>query len=178
MKLPSKYICIDIETTDAEASKGDVIQIGAVVLNEDLSMGSEFMTFLKPTSDYRNLKAMDVNGISEEHLALSPDPNEALERFEEFCLKYDKRPLLAAWGTYFDVTFLRQYYKKIGRKWIFSYRCLDLKSIAIWEVSKRDKETAAGGVHTFLEILGLKFEGKPHDAIDDIKNTLKIIQNL
>lgn len=180
MNLPNKYICIDIETTDSEADVGDVVQIGAIVLNEDLSMGGKYMSYIRPTSSHRSKRAMEVNHIEEEVLALADDAYEVLERFEKWAFEASgsDRPLLAAWGTYFDVTFLRQFYKKIGRKWPFSYRCLDLKSIAIWEVSKKGGDTAAGGVDTFLKMLGLTFEGKEHDALDDIRNTIKIIQNL
>lgn len=180
MNLPNKYICIDIETTDSEADLGDVVQIGAMVLNEDLSVGADFSTFIKPLSAHRSKRAMEVNGIPDHILDMSPEPNEALDAFERWAFEASgsDRPLLAAWGTYFDVTFLRQFYKKIGRKWPFSYRCLDLKSIAIWEVSKKGGDTAAGGVDTFLNILGLKFDGREHDALDDIRNTLRIIQNL
>lgn len=180
MKLPNKYVCIDIETTDSEADLGDVVQIGAMVLNEDLSAVGDFSTFLKPLSAHRSKRAMEVNGISSDILDAAPEANEALDAFERWAFEAtgSDRPLLAAWGTYFDVTFLRAFYKKIGRKWPFSYRCLDLKSIAIWEVSKKDGDTAAGGVETFLNLLGLEFNGTQHDALDDIKNTLRIIQNL
>lgn len=178
MKLPTKYIAIDIETTDADYRKGDIIQIGAVVVNEDLSIdipNGTFNIYIAPTSDFRNPEAMAVNKISEETLSKALMCQGALERFESWSQQFSDRPLLAAWGTYFDVTFLREYYRKIGRKYPFSYRCLDLKSIAIWEAAKRG-QSAEGGVHTFLEMNGLTFEGNPHDGLDDIINTMRIIQ--
>lgn len=179
MKLPTKYVCIDIETTGTEGEEADVIQIGAVILNEDLSSTTEFNLLLKPTSDYRSAKAMEVNGISEERLADALKAEDALQMFEDWAFFHvGDRPLLAAWGTYFDITFMRAFYKRLGRKWPFSYRCLDLKSIAIWEVSKKGGDTATGGVDTFLKFLGLSFEGTEHDGLDDIKNTVKIIQHL
>jgi DNA polymerase III epsilon subunit-like protein len=176
MNLPTKYIAIDIETTDADHRLGDVIQIGAVVVNEDLSMGSTFSTYLKPESSFRNPEAMAVNKITEETLESAPTSDRALANFETFCkFQAGDRPMLAAWGTYFDVTFLREFYHHIGRKWPFSYRCLDLKTIAIWEASKRG-ESAEGGVSKHLELLGLEFEGEQHDALADIKNTMRIVQ--
>ncbi len=175
MKLPNKYIAIDIETTDADYRKGDIIQIGAVVVNEDLSIGERFSTYIKPTSDFRNPEAMNVNKISEEILANAMDAEEALSCFESFALDVEKRPLLAAWGAYFDVVFLKEFYRKIGRKYPFSYRCLDLKTIAIWEAAKME-DSVSGGVSAFLEKNGLIFEGTTHDGLDDIVNTMKIIQ--
>ena len=175
MKLPNKYIAIDIETTDADYHKGDIIQIGAVVVNEDLSVGERFSILIQPTSEYRNPEAMEVNKITETELKSVLLPNQALDLFETFALKIDKRPLLAAWGTYFDVVFLKEYYRKLNRKFPFSYRCLDLKSIAIWEAAKIGTSDS-GGVSGFLERTGQVFEGKPHDGLDDIVNTMKIIQ--
>ncbi len=179
MKLPNKYVCIDIETTGTEADYADVIQIGAAILNEDLSSDDRWVDFIKPMSDYRNPEAMRVNEISEETLAAGRDPQQSLADFEEWAMRKTgmDRPLLAAWGTYFDITFMRAYYKKIGRKWPFSYRCLDLKSIAIWEAAKKD-QSAAGGVDTFLKLNNLEFKGKAHDALSDIINTIRIIQSL
>ncbi len=176
MKLPNKYIAIDIETTDSDHKKGDVIQIGAVVLNEDLSIGETFSTYIRPIKGYRNPDAMNVNKISEEILANAPTYNEALEKFENFALSISNKPLLAAWGTYFDVTFMREWYKWLERKWPFSYRCLDLKSIAVWEAAKLG-ESDSGGVSGFIERTGQTFEGNPHDGLDDILNTVKIIQH-
>lgn len=178
MKLPNKYIAIDIETTDADAGVGDVIQIGAVVLNQDLSMGNKFSTYINPTSTYRNERAMEVNKISEKTLEKAPSPEMALNEFEKwvFLEGGERPPLLAAWGTYFDVTFLRAFYKRLDRAWPFSYRCLDLKSIAIWEEAKKG-HSASGGLNKFLEFVGLEFKGQAHDALDDIINTVRIIQS-
>ncbi len=176
MKLPNKYIAIDIETTDSDYAKGDVIQIGGVVVNEDLCLGKAFSMYLKPLTSYRNPEAMEKNQITEEMLDAALEAETTLEAFEKFCWEVDKRPMLAAWGTYFDVGFLRGYYRKMGRKWPFSYRCLDLKSIAIWEAAKLG-DSDSGGVTGFLERNGMKFEGREHDGLDDILNTMRIIQH-
>lgn len=176
MKLPNKYIAIDIETTDADYRRGEIIQIGAVIINEDLSLGEKFSTYLHPSSGFRNPEAMAINKISEETLKQAPEADEALSCFESFALDVDRRPLLAAWGTYFDVVFLKEFYRQVGRKYPFSYRCLDLKSIAIWEAAKKG-DSYSGGVSGFLERNGLTFEGNPHDGLDDIINTMKIIQH-
>lgn len=177
MKLPHKLIAIDLETTDADHHKGEIIQIGAVIVNEDFSMGETFNSYLKPYTDYRNPEAMAVNGISEETLDNAAFGDAVLHGFEEFAAQVGYRPILAAWGAYFDVPFLEAYYEKIGRKYPFSFKSVDLKSIAIWEQSKRDKD-ATGGLGAFVERLGLEFEGTAHDALDDIVMSVKVIQKL
>lgn len=183
MKLPFKLVAIDLETTDSDPKKGDIIQIGAVIVNEDLSLGETFNSYLKPYSDYRNPQAMAVNGISEETLDNAPFGDGVLQGFEEFAEQAGRRPILAAWGAYFDVPFLEAYYEKIGRTYPFSFKSFDLKSVAIWEASKGDvaQETTYrrdGGLGAYVEGLGLEFEGKAHDALDDILMAVKVIQKL
>ncbi len=180
MILPNKYVCIDIETTDLDPEKGDVIQLGAVILMEDVSSDYSFLETMAPTSPHRDPKAMEINKIFEEMLSVySKDPGVVLDHFERWARSRTgmQTPMLAAWGTTFDVSFLKAYYKKIGREWIFSYKTLDLKTIVVWELAKRNK-TISGGVEDILKDMGLEFIGVPHNALDDITNTLRIIQKL
>ncbi len=181
MKLPEKLIALDIESTDSDYQKGSIIQIGAVIVNEDLSLGAEFNTLIKPLDNYHNPDARKVHQITDEMLENAPTIQDALDAFEKFAHTASPRPLLASWGNYFDITFIRETYRKIGRKYQFSYRSLDLKSIAIWEMAKHTPihgEGLSGGVNAFLNALGMQFEGTPHNALHDIKNTMRIIQAL
>ena len=179
MKLPFKIVAFDLETTDSDFNAGEIIQIGAVVLNEDLQIQQTFSNYLKPFTKYRNPEAMAVNKITEETLSVAPSKAGVLSEFEQFALHGTgkEHPILASWGTYFDVTFLRGEYQKLQRPYPFSYRCIDLKSIAIWELAKRG-QSLSGGVSRFLEALGLTFEGNQHDGLDDIKNVVRILQKL
>lgn len=175
MKLPYEIVCIDIETTDTDKNRGSMIQLGAIIVDKEFKIikRNEFALYIKALDSYRNPKAMAVNRITEEQLnSHGVVLQDALELFENFC---GKTKILACWGAYFDVPFLRKQYEKIGREWPFGYKCIDLKSIAIWELAKQDKPTS-GGVGRFLNTLNQDFEGNPHNAIDDIKNSVKILQ--
>ena len=178
MKLPYEIICIDLETTDTDKNRGSMIQLGAVIVDKEFKIlkRNEFCLYIKALDSFRNPKAMAVNRITEEQLdSHGVILQDALELFENFC---ENRKILAGWGgSYFDVPFLRKQYEKIGRKWPFGYKSIDLKSIAIWEIAKQDKPIS-GGVGRFLTTLGQDFEGNPHNAIDDIKNSIKILQVL
>lgn len=180
MKFENKYIAIDVETTDVNSSIGEIIQIGAVVINEDCSMGETFQTLVKPMTAHRNPEAMAVNCISAKQLLKAPNATDALAAFEAFAFQVGKRPILAAWASYFDVPFLESLYARAGRKFPFSYKNIDLKAIAVWEAAKHDMRTGdlkvGGGVSGFLQLLGLEFEGTPHDGLDDITNSVRILQ--
>ena len=169
-------ICIDIETTDLDPTSGDVIQIGAVRIDKTfvIKQKDDFVvSYIKPLTTHRNPDAMKCNNISEESLAEGCELTEALEIFENFCGTCKR---LAAWGAYFDIPFLKEQYKKINRPWPFSYITIDLKTIATWELAKRNIFT--NSLLNTLEKLNLTFEGTQHDALADITNTVNIITTL
>ena len=177
MKLPHKLIAIDLETTDSSPEKGDIIQIGAVIVNEDLSIGETFNSYIKPLSDYRNPRAMEVNKISEETLASAPEAIDVMRAFHEFAVK-ERRPILAAWGAYFDIPFLKVYHDKIGIGYPFSHKSFDIKSVAIWEMAKRDVGSESAGLNKYVEYLGLEFKGDAHDALNDILMAVEVLRTI
>jgi len=176
MYLPHNLICVDLETTDSNANVGSIIQLSGIIVDRTFEpvYAREFNEYVCPLDSYRNPKAMEVNKISEEILNTASPLSVVLEMFESFC---DQDNVLASWGNYFDISFLRQQYKKIHRNWPFSNRSFDLKSVAIWEMAKRNIPMSSG-VNKFLITLGQKFEGQQHDALDDIKNTVRILKHL
>ncbi len=176
MKFPTNLICLDIETTDSDNKLGSIIQLSAIAVDKDFELirAREFDVYVKPLDLYRNPKAMEVNQISEEILKNATPLVDALEMFESFC---DNDNVLASWGAYFDIPFLKTQYEKIHRKYPFHYRTFDLKSVAIWELAKRDTPMTSG-VSKFLKALDKKFEGTQHNALDDITNSIRILQIL
>jgi len=179
MKFSFNTICLDIETTDVSNEIGSIIQLGAIYLNDEFEEIDSFSTYIKPLDSHRNQKAMSVNEISEDILAHSPSLTEALELFENFVFQKLKnnKIRLAAWGAYFDIPFLRMQYKKIHREWPFGHKSIDLKSIAIWELSKRNIPLF-GGVEKALKYLNLEFEGRQHDALADINNSVRVLKKI
>lgn len=76
-KAPAKrYVCIDLEMTEISASQrncvpganGEVIQFGAVMLDENYNMLSEFSSYVKPvyssvTPVINQLKALQIRTL-------------------------------------------------------------------------------------------------------------------
>jgi len=175
MRLPHNIICLDLETTDSDSKSGSIIQLSAIVVDQEFEPihARIFDMYIQPLDNYRNPKAMAVNKISEETLRTATSLQEALIMFESFC---DKDDILTSWGAYFDIPFLRAQYEKIYRKYPFSYRYFDLKSVAIWELAKRNIPTTSG-VSKFLKALGKDFKGTQHNALDDIRNAVEILRH-
>lgn len=88
-KTPAKrYICIDLEMTEFTASQrtcvpganGEVIQFGAVMLDENYNLLSEFSSYVKPVYS-------SVNNIINQLTSIS---NQNLEKADDFLTVFDK----------------------------------------------------------------------------------------
>lgn len=177
MKLPFNVVAIDLECTDSNPKLGSIIQLSAITLNRNFKIEKEtFDVYIQPLDSHRDVQAMAVNKITEEQMSTACSLLQALKLFECYC-NLSEKFILAAWGAYFDIPFLRKQYEKIKRKWPFSYKSIDLKSIAIWEMAKRDKPLS-GGLKRFLKSLNIEFKGIPHNALDDITNTVNLLKKL
>lgn len=182
MKLPFETVCIDIETTDLNSTTGSIIQIGAIMLDKRFNEIDSFNSYVKPLDSHRNSDAMRVNNISEETLSTAPTLQEVLILFESFAqtnVEEKNKAVLASWPSHFDIPFLKKQYGKIKRQWPFDYRSLDLKSIATWEMSKKDIDLQTSShLSDYVEKLNLKIKGTTHDALSDIRASVDILQEL
>jgi DNA polymerase III alpha subunit (gram-positive type) len=177
MNFKDKIICIDIETTDINPDIGSIIQISALKLDNNFEYDEYdvFNEYIKPLDNHRSKEAMKVNNISEEILSEANNLNDVLLFFENYC---DDYKILSAWGNYFDIPFLRKQYEKINSKWPFNHKTYELKTIALWEMAKKDISLKHGSLIEIINETGMVFEGNQHDALDDIKNTVNLIKKL
>jgi len=178
MRLPHKLVAIDIETTGLFPELGaEMIELGAVIVNEDLSMGATYKSFIKPSTEYRDAKAMSINLISEETLATAPALTDVMAELWQFATANtgSTQPVLAAWGPTFDVVFIQSVCRNAGIELKYNFRHIDIKSIAWWELARRG--TSSNGVTGYLKKMGLDFEGPKHEALSDIVNTCRLLQS-
>ena len=91
-------VVLDLEWNQAMSSKsevfnhlpihlrGEIIEIGAVKLNDDLSLGEEFTVDVKPVYFRRmHYKVKKITGFDKERLALGLSFPEAMEKLREWC---------------------------------------------------------------------------------------------
>ena len=92
------YIVVDLEWNQAMSSKssvfnylpihlrGEIIEIGAVKLNADMSLGEEFTVDVKPVYFKRmHYKVKKITGFDKERLAHGIPFPDAMERFRDWC---------------------------------------------------------------------------------------------
>ncbi len=192
MKLGSRrkfdlpLVVVDTETTGLDAREYDPIQIGVVMLDENLDEIDSFESLLRPHSSARSPRAMEVNKISEAELKNAPSFKEAIWKLDGklralgFPLhgKYMDRTMFAAWNGSFDEQFVKEGCRKAEISYPFGFP-VDVKTLAVFNFAKRGftfNPGHGGGVERALQLLGLEFEGSAHNALADARNTARILK--
>ncbi len=108
--IPSKYTVIDIETTGLDPRYDEIIEIGALKINEGIII-EKFESLVKPRGhyydEYGNECYIDefiteLTGITNEMLETAPDIENVLPKFIDFI----KDDILAGHNVNFDINFL------------------------------------------------------------------------
>ena len=168
-------IVVDLEATCWDTSRPrnhmEVIEIGAVRLDEALTVVDEFDAFVRPVVEPKlsqfctaltTIKQADVDGAD-----MFPA---VFARFIEWIGDGPYR--LCSWG-FFDVGQFRLDCTRFGLVFpgLFESEHLNIKQVfADWKGVRRCGMTAA------LDLLGLPLAGTLHRGIDDARNIAKIVQ--
>ena len=178
------YVVLDLEWNQAMSSKsevfnhlpihlrGEIIEIGAVRLNDDLSLGEEFTVDVKPVYFRRmHYKVKKITGFDKDRLAHGVGFPEAMERLRSWC------------GD--DVTFLTWGWDDQG---IFEQNIiihdLDWDWIAGWVNLQMIYNLQTGGdknqksLAAAMEHFGIEQTRTAHDALGDAYNTALVTTHL
>ena len=85
----SKYVILDLEMCNVPktvsykvfACRKEIIQIGAVIVDENSEIADQFMTFVKPQFGVIDDCIEELTGISKKHISTAPDIQSALISF-------------------------------------------------------------------------------------------------
>jgi ERI1 exoribonuclease 2 len=180
-----KHVVVDLEMNKVNRKlektgccKMETIEIGAIMLDEDLKEISSFMTFVKPEfNDSINGKIRALTGITYEMVANAPEFNEALRSFANWCLEEGEDVEIHAWSE----TDYRQVKKEMTLK---EYQIAEEEQeLLMKEWSDFQKEFDSGlcferllSLRTALDMAGIEPVGKEHDALDDARNTAELLR--
>lgn len=172
------YIVFDLEATCWEQEMPtyvqEVIEIGAVKLDEYAQQQDTFCRFVKPVfHPYLSNFCKQLTTIRQEDVDRAKDFERVIEEFKEWIGLYDDEEyLLCSWG-YFDRNLLEKNCQvhKLEKDWLEHH--ISLKH----QYQKIRKITHPIGLKTALQAEGYEFEGTPHRGIDDAQNLAKIFKN-
>ena len=183
-KAPAKhYVCIDLEMTEFTASQrscvpgvnGEVIQFGAVLLDENYNLLSEFSSYVKPVYSSVTPWINQLTGIS----------NQKLEKADDFITVFDK---FCYWRGEGDITTFcwsksdfNQLWSELEAKGKHRYDLfatlqdyVDLQVI----FGKLISSKTSVGLESAMKLLQMEYKGQVHTALSDSYNTARILHKL
>ncbi len=181
MNFKKDILLIDLETTGLDASKQEIIQLAAVLLDKKtLEEKEAFDTYIRPARwAKRNRESMEVNGITWRQVKDAPGLKKAIADFETL---FGSDVVLAYYGGPVDMDFLRAAYKKIRRKFRFDYHYFNLWGVFFAYLAVRDKlrdnkKFTGFTLDDFMKEFDLKSENR-HDALEDCRIEAEILRRV
>ncbi len=172
-----KYIVVDLEWNQALSSKspvfnrlplhlrGEIIEIGAVMLNDDFTLGDEFSIDIKPVYFKKmHYKVKKITGFDADRLSRGASFSEAYERFHAWC---GDDVTFITWGCD-DQAILEQniIIHDLFWEWIKGWVNLQV----IYNIQTASGKTQKS-LATAMEHFGIEQTRTAHDALGDAYNT-------
>lgn len=172
------YIILDLEATcwneRHHQNKSEIIEIGAVAINEKKEILGEFQTFIKPKlnqqlSDF----CIELTSITQKMVDDAPYFPEALLQFQNWINHFGKDYFLGSWGFYDKNQFEKDcLLHELDTNWLKNHVNIKFQHAKIRQLPK------ALGMSAALSYEKLTLEGTHHRGIDDAKNIAKIFIQL
>ena len=172
--MPTNYIIYDLEATCwlGRPPKGynEIIEIGAVRINEYGETIGSFESFVRPTVNPKlSGFCKRLTSIKQEQVDTAQNFPKVLEQFKEWAGIYESDFFVCSWGNNDRKLFLDDCnLHKLEYDWLSNYENLK---------NQYDKIKGEGVKGTLKKIVikeGFEFTGIQHRAISDAENTAKI----
>ena len=165
-------ILTDVETTGLDPRRHEIIDIGAIKIDQNLNVLGRFATKVKPQYPSSiEPGALTINGYTPEAWVSAAHPWSAINEFQ----KFSAEGILCAWNITFEFTFLDEMFREHKLANRMDYHRIDLPSIA-WAliIPKLEKFSLnAVGAH-----FSLPPEAEPHTAIGGAEYELEVFRHL
>lgn len=164
----AEFTIFDTETTGLDYKLGDrVVELAAVRLRGEERLSS-FDSLLNPGRSV-SPQAFSVNKISEEMLLSAPPPGEVVSSFMDFI----KGSILCSYNAGFDLGFLNNELRLLGREGVRGVIVLDILQIARKALPALESYSLAAVAWK----LGIRLK-QSHRALCDVELTLGVFKSL
>lgn len=171
-----KYVVIDLECTcwereDPNKQPHEIIEIGAVLLDENYNYIKEFTQFVKPLDNpILTEYCIDLTSITQKDVDVAPTLSAAIAQLNRWMGLSDDITF-CSWG-YFDKDQLLDECRLNSIDYPFNNEHINIK-VRFSEIMQRTKKM---GLRKALRILDIPFEGTQHRGIDDAKMIAKVFK--
>lgn len=173
------YVIVDFEMNEIDKvhkearglCRSEIIEIGAVILDERLLVLGEFKTLVKPQYNDTIGKVYEtLTGITTSMVSGAPTFATAYEMFVNWCESYGDEYEVYAWSENdYNQLVAEMALKQYGR--MDKMEPLGKWNDFQWEYTKKLGLERIISLEKALNYAGLPFEGQMHDALWDAKNT-------
>lgn len=183
------YLVVDLEMTGPKPGYHDIIEIGAVLLNEEWHKVSTFGSLIYPQdAETMTTSAEAIHGISIDDLEDAPLLGAVLDDFEIWIRKSLRRDdfanltdvMVCGQGILHDLNFLQYAYEEENKQWPFSKKVLDLISISYFGFTVLSNNGVTvpktHGLNAVACYFGLSRSETEHDAVEDAVLTAACFQ--
>ncbi|HEX6574795.1 MAG TPA: exonuclease domain-containing protein, partial [Gemmatimonadaceae bacterium] len=157
------FTAVDIETTDNDTTRAEVVEIAAVRVRHGRVV-DEFRSFVKPDAPISGA-AFDTHGISESDVAEAPPFTDVWPQFRDFC---GADVVVAHNGHNFDFPILRRLAGEAETADLYTYDTL---------VLARELRTGSASLGNLARVYGIP-TGRAHHALDDTRTLAKVFLRL
>lgn len=180
-----RYVVVDLEmnkldnqyTEEKKICNQEIIEIGAVMLDNGHQEISRFKTYVKPqySEEIRDI-ITKLTGITTKMVKDAPVFEDAVKQFFGWCFSYDGECQVQAWSD----SDLHQILAEIALKhYVINKEEQEL--IDNWMDFQNEYIVKLGlgrvvSLEKALNYAGIEFRGKQHDALDDAKNTADLFK--
>ena len=178
-----KYIVLDLEMNGVpkdnkeafESSHMEIIEIGAVALDEDYREIDSFLTYVKPRfNEIIEPRYEEMTGISTAMVKDAPGFEVAFEQFFRWCIDLDKEYEIITWSSNDEMQIRHDMkqnkYQMSNEVKQFMNGWKDFQKI-MGEMLGLERVLS---LEKAIELMGLDFQGRQHDALNDARNTAEI----
>ncbi|MCY7406916.1 MAG: exonuclease domain-containing protein [Alkalinema sp. CAN_BIN05] len=167
------YLVVDLEATCGDTiahHHREIIEIGAVMVNRQFQIESEFQTFVKPVANPQLTDfCTHLTSITQTTIDRSPDFNVAISQFSEWMTAYPNR-VFCAWGD-FDRRQIQRDCKRHHLKNPLNITCFNLKTM----FARSQQLPGTYALKQAMDLAKLSFTGTQHRGIDDARNLAKLL---
>lgn len=174
------YLIFDLEMSGTEFDYHDIIQIGAILTDDNWNKISDFESLVYPDNpETFSTQSEEIHGISIYDLEDAPSSYEAFEDFENWLRKNLRRNknenlydvILCGQSVINDVNFLKVKYNELNLTWPFSSKLIDLLSISFlfYKIFDNNNITRpkSMSLKSVAQMFQIKREETTHDALED-----------
>lgn len=182
-----KLCFIDTESTGIDPKKHALIQIAGIILIDGVECSTFNFHSAPFEADEIEDSALEINGITREQLASFEKPRVVHNLFqkvlEQNCNKFDKKDkyFFVGYNARFDADFVRSWFEKCGDQYFgswFWFPAIDVMNLALVKLLDKRPTMPNFKLSTVAAEFGLKPEGDLHDALTDIRLTVRLFDKV